>query len=322
VHSGKVRWLEPNELIQLDQPESEEPPRDVKKHYLNDPGIAFQWGFEPMEVDKLHQSLSESGLRPVKKARVVILDTGVDAGHEDLRQNYQSISKESDTDPNGHGTHCAGVIGAVSNNAIGIASLSPAQGFVEISAIRVLNAMGAGTQKAILDGVIKAADHGADVISVSLGGISTQSRQKAYEDAVKYATKRGAIVVVAAGNNGKNARNTAPANVEGVIAVTAIDPANQKAGFSNTVEDLRMGIAAPGVNIYSTLPGNKYGSHSGTSMATPHVSGLIGLMRCVNPKLTTKDAYEILESTGKATKSGKQTGPLIQPVKAMERVID
>jgi thermitase len=182
--------------------------------------------------------------------------------------------------------------------------------------------MGQGTQKAILDGMIKAVDSGADVISISLGGISVQSKQKAYRDAVLYAEKHGAIVIVAAGNNNRNANTIAPANVEGVIAVTAIDQTNQKATFSNTIEDLKMGIAAPGVNIYSTLPTNKYGTLSGTSMATPQVSGLIGLMKSMSPDLTVEEVYAILKETGKPTKAGEKTGPLIQPLKAVEKIID
>lgn len=322
VRSKKIAWIEPNEEMVLSIPESTESVSSAKKHFLNDPGITKQWGFEPMEVDKLHQSISESGLKPTKVARVVILDTGIESKHEDLGQNYHSINTDNDSDPNGHGTHCAGIIGAVSNNAIGIASLSPAQGYVEISSVRVLNAMGAGTQKSILDGMIKAVDSGADVISLSLGGISDQSKQKAYRDAVRYAEKHGAIVIVAAGNNGKNARSIAPANVDGVIAVTAIDQENQKATFSNTIEDLKMGIAAPGVNIYSTLPGNKYGAMSGTSMAAPQVAGLVGLMKSLNPKLTAQEVYAILKETGKPTKAGDKTGPLIQPLKALEKIID
>jgi thermitase len=318
-----IIWIEPNEELDLALPESATSPRaTLRKPYLNDPGIQYQWGFESMEVDRLHQLLMESGIRPLKKARIVILDTGVDAVHEDLAANYHSLGASYDSDPKGHGTHCAGIAGAVSNNGIGIASLAPTSGFVEISSIRVLNEFGMGTQKAILDGIIRAADSGADVISVSLGGFSTQSKQKAYQDAVDYATRLSAIIVVAAGNNGRNAKQTAPANTDGVIAVTAIDSTNRKAGFSNSVEDLRMGIAAPGVNVYSTLPQNKYGIYSGTSMATPQVAGLIGLMRSLNPRLTTAQAYEILKATGLPTKDNKLTGPLIQPLKAVERVMD
>ncbi len=321
-HAHDVLWIEPNEVITVTEPTATLPVRNSTKHFLNDPGIGMQWGFEPMDVDQLHRTLSASGARPKKQALIAILDSGVDATHEDLQQNYLSTSEEYDSDPLGHGTHCAGIAGAVSNNAIGIASFSPGTGYVRLTSIRVINARGAGTQKAIIDGMIKAVDQGADVISLSLGGPSSQSKQKAYEDAVEYAGKHHCIVVVAAGNNASNARNISPANVKGVIAVSATDKDNKRATFSNTVNDLAMGIAAPGTDIYSTLPGNRYGPMSGTSMSTPYVAGLIGLMKSFRPEMTTKQAYLILKSTGKSTVDGSKTGPLIQPFAALEKVLD
>jgi thermitase len=170
--------------------------------------------------------------------------------------------------------------------------------------------------------MIMAVDQGADVLSLSLGGESTHRKQKAYEDAVKYASDHGAIVVVAAGNSNSNAKKASPANVEGVITVSAIDQDSRKATFSNTVEDIDMALAAPGVGIYSTLPGNKYGALNGTSMATPYVSGLIGLLKSFNPELSTREVYRILKETGLETKDGQKTGPLIQPLKALEKVVD
>lgn len=318
-----IAWIEPNEEMHLNLPDAQTPERATgRSFFANDPEISRQWGFSPLDTDRLHRMISSSGLRPQKTAHLVILDTGVDAVHEDLRGNYRGIQIDYDSDPNGHGTHCAGVAAAVSNNGIGIASLIPTSGFVNVSSVRVLNAQGMGTQKAIIDGMIQAVDMGADVISVSLGGFSTQSKQKAYRDAVLYAEKRGAIIVVAAGNNGRNAKSNAPANVEGVITVSAVDEQLRKAQFSNTVEDLQMGISAPGVNIFSTLPGDRYGAMSGTSMATPHVAGLVALMKSFSPKLSTRDAYKILKDTGKQLRDGKRTGNLIQPLGAIEAVVD
>ena len=318
-----VDWVEPNEVMMLNLPDpAAEIPSGIGKHYLNDPEISRQWGFEPLEADALHRAVLESGAKPKKVARIVIIDTGIDATHEDISQNYFSIDHADDTDPRGHGTHCAGIAAAVSNNGIGIAALAPGTGFVEVSSVRALNASGAGTQKSLIEAMIKAVDYGADVLSMSLGGISTQSKQKAYTDAVKYAADRGAIVVVAAGNANTNARKASPANVKGVITVTAVDRQNHKASFSNTVEDLKMGIAAPGVDIYSTLPGNKYGPMNGTSMATPYVSGLVGLLKCFRPDITTREVYDILEKTGKPTLDGERTGPLIQPLAALEQILD
>ena len=166
--------------------------------------------------------------------------------------------------------------------------------------------------------MIKAADKGADVVSMSLGGPSNDSRQRAYTKAVKYMTKKGTITIAAAGNSNRNAKDYVPAGVDGVISVAALDSKIQKAVFSNYVTDVKMGIAAPGVDILSTIPGNAYKEYSGTSMACPHVAGLVGMMRSVNPKLDTKAAYKILHDTGKETKDTKMTGRMIYPVDAVK----
>ena len=179
---------------------------------------------------------------------------------------------------------------------------------------------GGGSQRGIIAGMIEAADNGADVISMSLGGRTNEKSVKAYTDAVKYCNKKGAIVVVAAGNSNINAKLFAPANTPGVITVAAVDEDLKKASFSNTTDDIEMAVSAPGVKIHATLPNNKYGALSGTSMATPFVAGLVGIMKSINPDLTTKEAFEILNDSGQATKDVTQIGRLIQPKKAIEKV--
>jgi thermitase len=265
--------------------------------------------------------MDQQKIKPKKTAVVAILDTGVDAKHEDISDNFTSIKSKYDTDPRGHGTHCAGIAGAVSNNHKGVASYSRNNDFVKITSIKVLSASGMGTQQTIINGIIEAADRKVDVISLSLGGLSTQTRQRAYEKAVKYAHKAGCIVVAAAGNSNRNAKDFAPVNAEGVIGVSAITEDLSRAVFSNTVEDLKMGVAAPGTNIYSTIPSDKYASFNGTSMATPYVSGLIGLMKSIQPKLDAQQAYEILHATGQQTRSGTETGQLIQPLGAIQQLM-
>ncbi len=163
---------------------------------------------------------------------------------------------------------------------------------------------------------------GADVISLSLGGISNDSKQKAYEEAVKYANAKGAIVVAAAGNSGQNAKNYAPANARGVITVSAIGVDQKKAPFSNTVNDLKYGIAAPGVKIMSTFPGQQYKELDGTSMATPMVAGLVGLLKAFRPDINTADIYEILDDSGKKLADDRSTGNLIQAADALEKILD
>src|SRR5690606_20868660 len=116
---------------------------------------------------------------PQKKILIAIIDSGVDALHEDLTLQFHSSGADHDKDPLGHGTHCAGIAAAISNNGKGIASLTPDGSYMEVTSIRVMNAMGIGNQQSTIQGMIKAADLGADVISMSLGSISTDSRQKA-----------------------------------------------------------------------------------------------------------------------------------------------
>lgn len=321
--SGIVDWIEGNESVAVNPiVPSRELPEINRKYGINDPGLEHLWSFEVMHMDQLYNYLDQQKIKPEKTAVIAILDTGVDAKHEDISDNFTSIKSKYNTDPRGHGTHCAGIAGAVSNNQKGVASYSRNNGFVKLTSIKVLNASGMGTQQTIINGIIEAADRKVDVISLSLGGYSSQSKQRAYEKAVKYANKAGCIVVAAAGNSNRNAKDFAPVNSEGVIGVSAITEDLSRAAFSNTVEDIKMGVAAPGTNIYSTIPGNKYASFNGTSMATPYVSGLIGLMKSINPKLDAKQAYEILHSTGQKTKSGTETGQLIQPLGAIKKVIE
>jgi thermitase len=315
-----VTWVEPNEMISLDEPMVGSMATNQRK--TKNPEFQNLWGFDQMKVEDLFAYIDKSKVKPSKKAKIAILDTGVDAEHEDLKANFVSTDAKYNKDVRGHGTHCAGIAGAVSNNNIGIASLAPNSSFVEITSIKVLSDGGFGSQKAILDGIIKAADINADVVSMSLGGPASGGRQKAYDDAVAYANKAGAIVVVAAGNSSRDANKYTPANCTGVITVSAVDENLKIAEFSNFITNLDKGIAAPGVNVYSTLPNNKYEFLNGTSMATPYVAGLIGMMKAINPKITTDEVYQILKATGVDTQNTPETGKFIQPHKALQYVIN
>jgi len=315
-------YVEVNEIISLDEPaENVEVPAVEAKH-VNDPLASQQWGWEAIQGDQVHERLKSSGIKPQKQVLIAILDTGVDAQHEDLKSAFVSKGTGNDTDPVGHGTHCAGIAAAVSNNRIGIASLIPDSSFVRVTSIKVLNASGMGNQQATIQGILQAADMGADVISLSLGSPSSDLRQRAYSEAVHYANAKGAIVVAAAGNSNQKSKNYSPANAKGIIAVSALDVNQQKAPFSNTVEDIDFSIAAPGVKIMSTYPNLQYKEMNGTSMATPMVAGLIGLLKSFRPELTTEEVYNILKDTGKNTPDHKSTGRMIQAADALERVMD
>ncbi|MBC6996843.1 S8 family serine peptidase [Neolewinella lacunae] len=320
---ASVAYFEPNEII-VAEPLVAEPVEANKQNPalgINDPDTDQQWAMEALNMDAYYRLLASQ--TPRKKARIAILDTGVDAAHEDLRANYFSVESKYDNDPMGHGTHCAGIAAGVTNNGIGIGSLAGTGrgAFVEVTSIKVLGSGGMGTQKSIIAGIIEAADEGVDVISLSLGGPSNQSRQQAYSQAIKYATRHGAIVIAAAGNSNRDAANYSPANAQGIIAVAAIDQHLLRAPFSNKVNNLAQGIAAPGVAIFSTTPNSKYAAYSGTSMACPFVAGLLGVMRSVNPDLTAAQAYRILQQTGKDGAETAYTGRIVQPAAALQAAL-
>ncbi|WP_116108362.1 S8 family peptidase [Lewinella sp. IMCC34191] len=321
---SSVEYSEPNETILVEpflSPDYMSEASSNSSLSINDPFTGEQWAMEVLNMNDYYQVLHQQ--QPKKQAKVVILDTGVDGQHEDLTDNYFSIESKYDNDPHGHGTHCAGIAAGVTNNGVGIGSLAGAgdSPFVEISSVKVLSAGGMGQQKTIIAGIIEATDEGADVISLSLGGRSNQSSQRAYSAAVAYAHRAGAIVVAAAGNSNRDAKDFAPANAEGMITVAAVDQLLLRAPFSNRTDNIKMAIAAPGVGIYSTVPGNEYKSYSGTSMACPFVAGLLGVMKSLNPELDYREAYAILNTTGRQTTETRVTGPIVQPAAALTALI-
>lgn len=320
-----IDWVESNEVVSLSPLESENQSIHTTtglEGLVNDPEIGKQWGLQNLDIASLYQTLKLKSVKPTKTALIAILDTGVDGQHEDLKDVFQSTKSVYDKDVQGHGTHVAGIAAAVSNNHVGIASFDPTREFIKVTSIKVLSDRGMGTQEGIIKGMIEAADLGADVISMSLGGRSNQQKEEAYEKAVKYCNDKGAIVVVAAGNSNSNARFYAPAKVEGVIAVSAINHENARTSFSNWVTDVRYGLAAPGDEIYSTFPGNQYRSFRGTSMACPHVSSIVAIMKSLDPDLKTDDVFRILDSTGTDSKQVKETGKIINPAQAVRALLD
>jgi len=316
-----VDHIELNEKIKVEPLQQRPATKPIGKNFgLNDPDVDQLWAFEAMKMGELYSALQLPALAPAEKSLLVILDTGVDADHEDLKDNYRSLKSKWDDDPRGHGTHCAGIAAAVSNNKKGVASYSPDNNYVELSSIKVLNRMGMGNQRTIIKGIIEATDRGADVISLSLGGRSRDAQQRAYTQAVKYANQAGAIVVTAAGNSNMDAKDYSPANATGIICVAAIDQELKRAEFSNRVNNVSMGIAAPGVGIYSTIPDDKYATYNGTSMATPYVAGLIAVMKAIRPELSTEETYRILRGTGIETQNPRFTGAFIQPGAAVQQL--
>jgi thermitase len=310
-----VAW---NATVSLSPPDlSAATPAASKTNFLtNDPLAASQWALEAARFHEAHTLLREA--QPVRKAVVAIVDTGVDGAHEDLR----GITRQSPglKDENGHGTHCAGIAAAVTNNSLGIASLNWDGRFVDVAGYQALSAAGMGTLESIAQAILDAARDGVDVISLSLGDYSP-APPKVIVDAIRYARQQGALVVASAGNAGQDGRTHMPSNIEGVFAVAAIDANLKKARFSNTVGGLSRPLAAPGVDVLSLLPGNEYAPRSGTSMATPMVSGLLGVLRALDPGLTEEEAYALLYETGTPLEETAHTGRLINAAGAIRALL-
>jgi thermitase len=302
-------FLEPNEVA-TNAPETD------ASFLSNDPKAKEQWALKAIYADAAFANLKDA--QPQKKALVAILDTGVDSKHEDLKDVYRQ--SPATTDGHGHGTHCAGIAGAATNNGVGIASLNWDGKFVQIAGFSALSSSGSGSAETISQAIVDASKAGADVISMSLGGYSPFP-PKVEVDAIRFALRKGSIVLAAAGNSNENAKSHAPANIDGVITVSAVDRNKNKASFSNTNNGLKRPIAAPGVEIMSTKPKNMYQAHSGTSMATPLVAGLVGVMRAFKPNLSAEEAYNLLNKTGQTVNDSPRVGRVINADAAIRAVM-
>ena len=252
---------------------------------------------------------------------VAVIDTGIDYTHPDLKDNMWTNDAEVNgkagvdddgngfiddiyginaitgtgdpKDDHGHGSHCAGTIGAKGNNGTGVAGVN---WDVRLMAVKFLDKDGSGTLENAIKGIDYATKMGAKVLSNSWGGGSFSQN---LQDAIQRSNDAGALFIVAAGNdyNDNDVTPTYPASypVSNVVAVAAIDNQGNKADFSNYGKT-SVHVAAPGVNIVSTT-GGVYESFSGTSMATPHVAGVAALIWANEPNLTAHEIKSRLIAT-------------------------
>jgi thermitase len=227
---------------------------------------------------------------------VAVVDSGADFSHPDLQgkliAGYDYVNDDEDpSDDFGHGTHVTGTIAATPDNSEGVAGI----GYdTRVLVVKVLDENGGGSYSRIVQGIIYAADQGADIINLSLGGGAISLT---LEDAVEYAWGKGALVVAAAGNESSDAPHY-PASFEHALAVSATD--HRDLLWSGSNYGSYISVAAPGRAIWSTdwLGGaGPYASRSGTSMAAPHVSAAAALLLAVDSNLSNTELWNIIEST-------------------------
>ena len=333
--SDTVAYAEPNYQIKLDDPIQKNVLKDGVLYdagvsHPNDPQFGDQWALNNLGQDNGKERADIDALKAWTKTKgssdvvVAVLDSGVDFTHVDLKENmwirpegvpaytddelgtfndingFNGTDKSADPmDDNGHGTHCAGIIGAEGDNGEGIVGVN---WHVKIMPLKFLGRGGSGTTEDAIEAINYAIDrkkHGVNIRIINASFGSNEPSQ-ALEDTIRAAGDAGILFVAAAGNDGSNndSRPHYPSNYDlpNVISVAALDRNDQLAGFSNFgVKTVH--IAAPGKDILSTWLNDGYREASGTSMATPYVSGIAALIIANEPTISLAKLRERLLSS-------------------------
>lgn len=293
----------------------------------NDPMFGEQWSLENTGQREgksgadIHAAKAWAKTHGSRDVVIAVLDSGVDYTHSDLIHNmwtrpanisaytddqlglvddvhgYNAVNNSGDPmDDNGHGTHCAGIIGAEADNQEGIAGVNWQ---VEIMPLKFMSAGGFGTTKDAIECinyVINRKHAGVNVRVISASWGST-AKSKALEDAIRKASEEGILFVAASGNAGQNGDKSphypAGYDLPNMLSIAALDRNDELASFSNYGAK-SVHLAAPGVDILSTWLNNSFEEHSGTSMATPEVAGVAGLVLANEPNISMKDLRERL----------------------------
>ena len=278
-----------------------------------EPNILFQASYLPNDtlisqqyaLTKVNAFDGWNITKGVNNVIIAVVDTGIDSTHPDLSNKtvpgFNLIDNNTNTkDDHGHGTHVSGIAAGIGDNNEGIAGLAMN---CKIMPVKVLNASGQGSTLSVANGVKWAADNGAKVINMSLGSTMGSS---ALLDAIRYAVSKNVTIVVAMGNDGGNVKSYPAYYVndeKSIVTVGSTDSNDERSYFSNYGSWIT--VAAPGTAILSTLPGysvamnstgNKYGEASGTSMATPYVAGLAGLVISQDTSLTPAQVKQIIQN--------------------------
>lgn len=251
------------------------------------PAETLPWGVNRIDAERAWEVTRGAGIK------VAVIDTGIDHLHQDIAPNFAGgvsfVPGESFSDGNGHGTHVAGIIGARQNGS-GVVGVAPN---CSLYSVKALDRSGSGRYSAIISAIAWCVRNGIDVINMSLGG---PDHVQALENACDYASAHNVLIVAAAGNAGPREDSVAyPGRYGSVIAVSAVDTSGNLANFSSRGE--HVDLAAPGVQILSTLPGNRYGRNNGTSMAAPHVAGTAALAISSHRFTPVQTIRQILERT-------------------------
>jgi thermitase len=292
-----VQWAEPNFKLHAlaDARAAASAPSPAMP---NDPLWGDLYGVRRIGAPPFWSAHGLGGFPQSGGVAVGIVDTGIDAAHEDLSGRVRACGAASQgqvtdgdcSDGEGHGTHVAGTIGAIAGNGLGVAGVAFGAPLI---VCRALDSDGSGTVADIAACMRWAHVKGAKVISMSLGGPSSQTIAEAAKTAYARGGKQGSLIVAAAGNDGDTTISY-PAGLAQVVSVAAIGPTDAVAPFSNANADVE--LAAAGVDVLSTRRGGGYVRESGTSMATPHVAAAASLLWAAHPASTAANIRSRLDA--------------------------
>ncbi|MFD7283309.1 type VII secretion-associated serine protease mycosin [Streptomyces sp. NPDC059862] len=291
------------------------------------------WALQRVNLDELWAQSKGQGVQ------VAVIDTGVDVKNPQLKpavdaskgknflppknakgEKIERGNAQGTTDTVGHGTRVAGIIAARPAKGTGFVGLAPE---ATVIPIKQNDAEGNGTADTLADSIRYAVQAGADVINISQDTANAVEPTSRLKDAVDYALAQQVVVVASAGNDGLggNVKVTYPASYEGVLAVASSDRNNERAPFSQSGEFV--GVAAPGVDMISTVPGNGHCSDNGTSFSAPYVAGVAALLKAKYPKWTAQQIVAQIQQTAERTIPGHDRlvgWGVVDPVRALTDV--
>jgi thermitase len=293
--SKLVRYAEPNALVHAAWFPND--PRFHELYGLHNTGQTGGRADADIDAPEGWEAAGLGGFPATGGVRIGVVDTGIDRTHPDLSGQTLVCAQSLDMpievgrcdDDNGHGTHVAGTIAAKANNGIGIAGVAFN---ADLVVCKALDEFGSGSVADVANCIGWARSQGVKVISLSIEGGDSATLHDAVANA--WDGGNGALVVAAAGNEGDDTLGY-PAAYPEVVSVAATDDRDARADFSNANSDVE--VAAPGVDILSTVPGGGYDAMSGTSMATPHVSGVAGVLWQLFPPETAAAIRFRLDAT-------------------------